>query len=124
MSILANGKKHFSRLREDIRVIEVPEWGDDSGPAKIYFKPIMNMYEKSVLFNSYNQDRIAYLVDEIIERSLDVDGKKLFHEADKTDLMYGVSESVVTRIAAEMGSLRSADEEVEEMEKNSEPIQD
>ena len=34
MSAIDNAKKHFAE--QDVKVIEVPEWGDENKPLKIY----------------------------------------------------------------------------------------
>ena len=43
MNILENAKNHFrDKLSGDLQSVEVPEWGTDGTPAKLYFKPAIN----------------------------------------------------------------------------------
>ena len=48
MSVLNRAKQHFSdRMDETMECVEVPEWGDENGPAKIWYRPAINLREQN-----------------------------------------------------------------------------
>ena len=102
---------HFSA--QEIRTIEVPEWGDDDGPLLIYVEPF-TLREQSRLAKASNGGSDAtVLADVLIMKCLDADGNKMFGLDDKRQLQTKVDAGVLARLATEiMGA------DAEEIEKN------
>ena len=53
MSVIDNAKKHFAE--QDVKVIEVPEWGEDDKPLRIFSKPL-TLAETSKLYKMSKED--------------------------------------------------------------------
>lgn len=110
--ILDRAKAHFSSLSRP--AIEVPEWGDDSGPLKIYHTPL-TLKEKQLIRNRRDSEGVmAAMAQTLIIKAKDALGNPLFTIEDKQGLMTGVDSDVVERVAAEIVNGAS----VEEQEKN------
>jgi len=84
------GKQIAERRRKEARIIEVPEWGDDGAPLRIFVYPItagdLNKIQKKHK-NFLNDMTIDGMVDLIILKAGDADNNRLFTLADKTYLM-------------------------------------
>tara|TARA_R110002167_G_scaffold174229_2_gene372999 strand:+ start:170 stop:514 length:345 start_codon:yes stop_codon:yes gene_type:complete len=99
-------KELRGRRTIEAREVLVPEWGDKSGPFKLYCRPI-TCYDLSVLQkkhpNFINNTTIDAMVDLILMKAADENGEKLFASADRLDLM-GEETSVISEIANQMFS--------------------
>jgi len=96
MSILDRAKAHFEA--QEIKRIEVPEWGEDGNPAIIMSEPF-TLADRKSLIKFAQDDEMEFLVRLIIMKALDEDGKKIFDLSDKPTLMNKVDPSVILRIA-------------------------
>jgi hypothetical protein len=100
MSAIDNAKKHFDAL--ETRIIEVPEWGEDSdNPLMIYCRPI-TLSETSKFMKMAQDDDVQLLAYVIIYKALDEAGEKLFTIADKKILLESVDRDVLIRVSSEM----------------------
>jgi len=100
MSAIAKAKGHFkSVLAQGLQgPIEVPEWD-----LKVYFKPATTFQQESRIVELTQQGKqVEALVESMIMRALDADGKPLFNKADKTELMREVDPNVIMKIITEM----------------------
>ena len=111
MSAIDNAKKHFAE--QDVKVIEVPEWGEDNQPLKIYSKPL-TLAETSKLYKMSKEDDLTMMAYVLIYKALNSDGDKLFDLADKNALLNNVDREVLMRIAQEI----MGQEPIEETTKN------
>ncbi len=104
MTILANAEAHFrSRLGGELRSLDVPEWGEDGTPLKIYFKSLINFKAQEKIYSLVNEGKSSEAVCQtLIIRALDEDGKHLFTDRDKEKLMRFVDPEVVARIVSAM----------------------
>jgi len=75
MSVIDRAKAHFSA--KEVKVIEVPEWGDEGKSLMVYSKP-MTLAEKKRLFNSSKDTDIGVLVDVLILKCRDEKGDAIF----------------------------------------------
>ena len=80
MSAIDNAKKHFAE--QDVKVIEVPEWGDENQSLKIYSKPL-TLAETSKLYKMSKEDDLTMMAYVLIYKALDENGDKLFDLSDK-----------------------------------------
>jgi hypothetical protein len=111
--IIERARLHFRA--DDVRRIEVPEWGDaDGAPMVLYAAPV-TLAEKKTLHNRYKDGGLQEMyVHALILKAQTADGKPAFTLEDKRALMTAVSPAVVERIAEAI--LHSAS--VEDAEKN------
>lgn len=113
MSVIDRVKQHFDDISE-VRIVEVPEWGDTpDAPLKVYIKP-MNLNEKQILYRRAKGDDLAVLVDAVIMKAMDEKGELMFDKGDRRALMRNADPAVLERLAAEI--LGTTD--VEDYEKN------
>lgn len=115
MSVLSQAKQHFSDISGELRSVEVPEW-----KTTIYYRPItiaqQGQITKSIAENKYDEA----IVKKLIIMARDANGKRLFKNVDKFELLTKVDPKVVERICLEM---EPEDLSVEDSEKNSEGTQ-
>jgi hypothetical protein len=78
--------------------INVPEWKCD-----IWYKPATTFQQESKIVELSSQGKtVEALVEALIMRALDSDGKPLFVKADKPELMRSVDPSIIMRIMTDM----------------------
>ena len=110
MSAIDNAKKHFAE--QDVKVIEVPEWGDDK-PLKIYSKPL-TLAETSKLYKMSKEDDLTMMAYVLIYKALDENGDKLFDLADKNALLNSVDREILVSVAQQI----MGQEPIEDTKKN------
>ena len=64
---------HFTA--QEVRTIEVPEWGDEDGPLTIYVEPF-TLREQGRLHKASDGGDASVLADVLIMKCMDADGKK------------------------------------------------
>lgn len=100
--ILERAKAHFrDRLSEDMDSIEVSEWGEKDIPLVIYFKP-MTLKQQDAIFKHVRAGSLKSLVETLIQRSLNEDGKRLYKSAHMIEFMNHVDPSVIERVVTGM----------------------
>lgn len=111
--VLENAKQHFKHCveNEGLRCIEVPAWGENNQPAKIYFKPLGSLtikaYSQWVTLGS--QQTVEAFVDMLILRCVDVGGQPLFKSVDRTEMLREISPIVVCDIISQMSESEKDD---------------
>ena len=111
--ILANAKTHWrEKLVAPMESVVVPEWD-----ATIFFKPT-TLAQRNTIFRYVNDGSLESLVQTLIIRALDEDGKRLFSNADKKDLMEKVDPDVIVYVITAMND--EPETTVEDARKNSE----
>jgi len=106
MSILDRVKAHSDPTK--VRTVEVPEWGDDSGPLVIHYT--MVTLKELGETRSTSTDPFRQNAEIICMKACGADGKPLFRRIDALDLMENAAPEVVMRIADAMTRRLSADE--------------
>jgi len=101
MSILDNAKAHFDK--QEVKRIEVPEWGDGENPAIIMAEPF-TLQDRKSLAKFADGDDMEFLVRLVIMKALDEDGKKIFDLSDKPVLMNKVDPAVILRVANQISA--------------------
>ena len=93
--ILNNAKTHYrSQLSGNLKSIEVEEWG-----TTIYFKPAVTMAQQQKIIElSSNGKLTEALIETLMTRALDAEGKRLFGFGDKDQLMHEVDPQVIIKI--------------------------
>ena len=99
MTVLDNAKAHFKQvLANGLQNIHVPEWDAD-----IYFKPAMSLAQEGrIVALTQKGEMVEALVETLITRALDAEGKPLFKRVDKDTLLREVEPNVITRVVQEM----------------------
>jgi len=111
MKAIENAVKHFAE--QDVKVIEVSEWGDEDNPLKIYSKPL-TLAETSKLYKMSKEDDLTMMAYVLIYKALDENGDKLFDLSDKNSLLNKVDREVLVNIAQQI----MGQEPIEEVKKN------
>jgi hypothetical protein len=109
--LIDKAKEHFEQ--KDIKVIEVPEWGEEGKPAKIYAKPL-TLAETSKLYKMSKDDNLTMMAYVLIYKALDEEGNKHFTLDDKMSLLHNTDQEVLVRVASEIIDSPS----IEEQKKN------
>ena len=109
MSVLENAKTHFkSKLNGELNKMSVPEWKTD-----IYYRGSYPFAAESKIIELQTQGKtVEALVESILVKALDPDGKPLFNKFDKNALMHEVDPQVLIRVATELNSATSEYEAV------------
>jgi hypothetical protein len=107
MKAIERAKEHFAE--QDVKVIEVPEWGEDGNPLKIYSKPL-TLAETSKLYKMSKEDDLTMMAYVLIYKALDESGEKLFDLADKITLLNGVDREILVNIATQIMGNESPEE--------------
>jgi len=112
MSLRDNIKDHFKdKLSGELRKITVSEWKSD-----IYYKSAYSFATESKIINLQQQGKtVEALVESILLKSLDPEGRPMFNNGDRHMLMYEADPAVLLRIAT---ALNSATTEYEDIGKN------
>jgi len=113
MTVLENAKKHFStQFNTQLKKITVPEWQTD-----IYYRQTHTFATESKIIELQQAGKtVEALVESIIAKSLDPEGKPMFNKFDKFTLMNEVDPKVLLRIAAVLNSTEEST--LEEIKKN------
>ena len=108
-TLLNHAKAHFQTIlqQEGLKCLQVPEWGKEGEPAKIYFKPLSSLPIKtySQLVSLGMQQNVESFVDILILRCLDENANPLFKPLDKTEMLRHISPVVVCEIVKQMSDV-------------------
>ena len=97
ISILDHAEEQFSSIQR--KQIDVPEWN-----TTIYAKPL-TLAEKRKLYRNLgakSEDVSSMMVEALIMKAEDKDGKKLFTQDDRDRLMNKVDPDLVSAVATEI----------------------
>jgi len=110
MSILENVKSHYkSKLSGELQKMSVPEWKTD-----VFFKQAHPFAVESKIIELQQAGKtVEALVESVILKALDPEGKPLFNKFDKVTLMNEADPNVLMRIAAVLNATTSDYESVE-----------
>jgi hypothetical protein len=101
MSVLTNAKNHFKDvLAQGMKEVEVPEW-----ETTMFFKPATTFAQEQGVVKLHQEGKLTEaLVETLITRALDKDGKRVFKGADRVVLMNQVDPAIIMRIITELNS--------------------
>lgn len=103
--ILTRAKLHYrDRLAEPLKYVEVDEWPDENGqPSRIYYRQSMSLQQQQEVLSLNQSGKIGEaLVATLIAKALDEDGKPLFKQVHRTELMRQVDTEVISKIIQAM----------------------
>lgn len=104
---------HFkAKMTGELMKYHVPEWGCD-----IYYRATANMEtEARIMSLTQTGKSAAALVESVVLKALDENGRRIFKDSDRTELMMECDPNVLIRIATRLNNANS--ETVAEIEKN------
>ena len=107
MSIKDNIKNHFKeKLAGEVQKVTIPEWKTD-----IYDKQTYSFAVESKIITLQQQNKtVEALVEGIILKCLDPDGKAMFNSADRNMLMYEADPAVLLRLSSAINSIGDDDD--------------
>ncbi|SHE68098.1 hypothetical protein SAMN02745157_0699 [Kaistia soli DSM 19436] len=111
MNIIDRVQRHYDDLGR--KSIDVPEWGEDNTPLKIYWTPLTALQHRKIVTGEDGRTA-KLLVSVLIMKAEDGDGRRIFKEEDRGVLMSKVDLHVITRVANAILAERT----IEELEKN------
>lgn len=100
MAVIDQVRAHFDA--QAVRQIDVPEWGADGTPLTIHFRPLNLAEKQRILRAGDNEGRLMSLIEALLIKALDAEGKPLFTIADKKFLRERADPDVIARVVAEM----------------------
>lgn len=101
MTVLNRAKEHFKEMANQGTVnVDVPEWG-----TTVYWNiGGLNFAQQSKVIELQQSGKSAEaLVEMMIMRALDADGKRMFKLAEKTEIMREVDPNVILKVVTAMG---------------------
>ncbi len=112
-NILERAKGHFrDKLSEEMKFIDVPEWGEENKPLRIFYKP-MNLKSQDRIFKHVREGSLQSLAQTLIERARNEDESKMFKPVHMTEFMNAVDPEVIEHIVTEMAGDEPDDEDAE-----------
>lgn len=101
MSVLDNAKGHFKeKLAGGLQKVTVEEWKTD-----VFFKAAYPFAVEQEIIRLQSEGKtVEALVQTLISKALDPDGKPLFSKFDKVNLMNEVDPNVIIKVCAALNT--------------------
>jgi hypothetical protein len=117
--VMKNITKHYQALvSEDLNKLHVPEWNMD-----IYYRHTSSFAdEKKMIAHQSKGEIVEALISSIISKARDKQGKKIFSEAHRDQLMHEADPKVLTRVATQLNNAQLTLSQ-EDARKESQPTQ-
>lgn len=110
MKVIEKAKAHFDSL--EIKEIKVPEWTEDGEETLVIYAKPLTLAEMSRLQRYAKDDDVALMAYCLIEKALDAEGNALFDKGDKHTFMHRVDKDVLARVATEIMSTPTVEEQL------------
>jgi len=113
-TILHNAKRHFATRRAALGRVEVPEWAEEGEPpVLIYYRPL-NLAEQARIDDAArNGPRLEAIAEQVLICALDENGKRLFRDIERGELLRDVDPEILNRIVRTMNRDSLTNEEIE-----------
>lgn len=110
MTVLENATKHFQDLvQNNLKEYHVEEWN-----STIYYRSTLTWREQSKILDlTTNGKTSEALIETLIIRCLDKDGKPLFNGPDRVTLSNEVDPAIILKIVGEVNSTSVDNKELE-----------
>lgn len=101
MSVLNKAKEHYkSQLGGGLMSTQVPEWD-----TTVYYKSTANFLQEQKIIKLHQEgNMVEALVETLIQKALDSEGKRLFSPADRDVLLREVDPNVIIRVCSEINN--------------------
>ena len=118
MSILERAEADFrEKLSGKPNSIEVPEWGENGTPLKVYWNSLINFKSQEMIFALISSGKTSEAVCQtLITRALDEEGNHLFQQNELEKLMRFTDPNVISRIVEAMAPDEETD--IDALKKN------
>jgi hypothetical protein len=102
MKTLEKISQHYQKaIAGDMEKIEVPEWD-----MEIYCRRTYPFKDEAKVIELQSQGKtVEALVESLIVKALDKDGKKIFRETDRINLMNEADPAVIIKIAGQINNI-------------------
>lgn len=109
MSLADNIRGHFKeKLSGDLQKITVPEWKTD-----VYFKATYSFATESKIISLQQQNKtVEALVEGIILKALNPEGKPMFNNGDRHMLMHEADPAVLLKVSSAINNAEEAEVDV------------
>lgn len=106
MSVLNKAKEHYTnQISGELRSVEVPEW-----ETTVYFKTTQNFAAQQKILQLSNEGKVVEaLVETLIVKALDADGKRIFKSGDRDVLMRQVDPEIILKVCTAINKADSDD---------------
>ena len=106
-----------SKLNGKLSSMDVPEWGENGTPLKVYWKSLINFKSQEKIFQLVNAGKTSEAVCQtLIIRALNEEGQPLFQQYELEKLMRFSDPNVIGRIVGAMSP--EEDNDIDELKKN------
>lgn len=106
MSVLNKAKEHYSsQLTGELKSVEVPEWD-----TTVYFKTTTNFASQQKILQLSQEGKVVEaLVETLIVKALDAEGKRIFKMADRDVLMREVDPEIILKVCTAINKVEGDD---------------
>lgn len=111
MKVIERATAHFKA--KSVKTIEVPEWGDETGPLLIYIEPFTLKDQGRLQSATKGSSESEALAELLVLKCLDSEGNKMFTIEDKHALRSKVDANIIARISSQIMMI-----DMEQVEKN------
>ena len=114
MSAIESIKAHYrSKLAGGLGSVDVPEWGTETEPLRIWFKSATNPKTQEKLAKLFNESKpIEAAVEALVIRALNEDGTAMFVPANRRELMNHCDVDILIRVIGEINNFQQVDQDV------------
>lgn len=102
MTILDNALAHFDRNRSKLLSVDVPEWGTEDVPGKVYFYAVPTIEEKAAIRRELLVDDVRGTLKLLCLRALDASGQPIFAVADFDRWLVALDPDIAARVASQI----------------------
>jgi hypothetical protein len=104
MTIKQKALAHFkAKLSGELQKLHVEEWD-----CEIYYRATSSMSTEAKILKLTTDGKTAEaLVESIVQKSLDADGNRVFHDSDRANLMNEVDPQVLVKVATALNNANS-----------------
>lgn len=97
MSVLEKAKAHYKEtLAGEMKSIYIEEWDET-----IYFKPSANFIQQSKIMELHSKGKLTEaVVETLIVRALDKDGKRMFQPGQRDEIMREVDPAIIVKVVS------------------------
>ena len=97
-----------NQLAGGLGFVDVPEWGNENEPLRIWFKSATNPLTQEKLAKLFNESKpVEAAVEALIIRALNEDGSKMFKPGHRVQLMRECDVDILIRVVGEINNYQA-----------------
>ena len=111
MSAIESIKAHYrSKLAGGLGSVDVPEWGTEKEPMRIWFKSATNPITQERLAKLFSESKpVEAAVEALYIRALNEDESPMFVSANRRELMNHCDVDVLIRVVGEINNFQAVE---------------